>query len=188
MKLSKFFNKISLILQALWSAVLYLLIEAICSHSFMEAWTYMTGKPLYLLIIRRLSLRLCCLFISSEREFSGEFCWQLMAVSGNRKRCSSSEPCHTVYRPGCKEPDRWPQHCKEIPDTYPDDDRCGTSWHCSSDPSDHSDKIAEIQRQTEIQGEYSAGSCWNPCFWRNHTACSGKKSTFQLFWKHCHCL
>ena len=46
MKLSKFCNKISLILQALWCAVLYFLIEALCRHSVVEAWDYMTGKPL----------------------------------------------------------------------------------------------------------------------------------------------
>ena len=38
MKLSKFCNKISLILQALWCAVLYFLIEALCRHSVVEAW------------------------------------------------------------------------------------------------------------------------------------------------------
>lgn len=46
MKWCNFFNKISLILQALGSAVLYFVIEAICRHSFTEAWTYMTTKPL----------------------------------------------------------------------------------------------------------------------------------------------
>ena len=46
MKLSKFCNKISLILQALWCAVLYFIIEALCRHSVVEAWDYMTGKPL----------------------------------------------------------------------------------------------------------------------------------------------
>ena len=46
MKLSKFCNKISLILQALWCAVLYFLIEALCRHSVADAWNYMTGKPL----------------------------------------------------------------------------------------------------------------------------------------------
>ena len=46
MKWCNFFNKISLILQALGCAVLYFGIEAICRHSFTEAWTYMTTKPL----------------------------------------------------------------------------------------------------------------------------------------------
>ena len=46
MKLSKFCNKISLILQALWCAVLYFIIEALCRHSVADAWNYMTGKPL----------------------------------------------------------------------------------------------------------------------------------------------
>ena len=46
MKWCNFFNKISLILQALGCAVLYFVIEAICRHSFTEAWSYMTGKPL----------------------------------------------------------------------------------------------------------------------------------------------
>jgi len=46
MKWCNFFNKISLILQALGCAVLYFVIEAICRHSFTEAWSYMTEKPL----------------------------------------------------------------------------------------------------------------------------------------------
>ena len=46
MKLSKFCNKISLILQALWCVVLYFIIEAISRHSIAETWDYMTGKTL----------------------------------------------------------------------------------------------------------------------------------------------
>ena len=46
MKWCNFFNKISLILQALGCAVLYFVIEAICRHSLTEAWTYMTTRPL----------------------------------------------------------------------------------------------------------------------------------------------
>ena len=46
MKWCNFFNKISLILQALGCAVLYFVIEAISRHSITEAWTYMTTKPL----------------------------------------------------------------------------------------------------------------------------------------------
>lgn len=46
MNFSKFCNKISLILQALWCTVLYFIIEALCRHSVVEAWNYMTGKPL----------------------------------------------------------------------------------------------------------------------------------------------
>lgn len=39
-------NKVSLLLHALFSAVGYFLIEAISRHSFSEAWTYMTDRPL----------------------------------------------------------------------------------------------------------------------------------------------
>ena len=39
-------NKISLLLQAIWCAVLYFIIEAICRHSVSAAWVYMTQKPL----------------------------------------------------------------------------------------------------------------------------------------------
>ena len=46
MKLSSFCNKISLILQAIGCAVLYFFIEAISRHSFVEAWAFMTDKPL----------------------------------------------------------------------------------------------------------------------------------------------
>lgn len=46
MKWYNVFNKISLILHALCSAAGYFVIEAICRHSFLEAWEYMTGRPL----------------------------------------------------------------------------------------------------------------------------------------------
>ena len=47
MKLSKFCNKISLILQALWCTVLYLPYRGTCAAiTVVEAWDYMTGKPL----------------------------------------------------------------------------------------------------------------------------------------------
>ena len=46
MKLSNICNRISLILQALWCAFLYFVIEAISRHSIMAAWEYMTGSPL----------------------------------------------------------------------------------------------------------------------------------------------
>ena len=46
MRLYKVCNKISLLLHALCSAAGYFLIEAISRHSFVEAWNYMTGKPL----------------------------------------------------------------------------------------------------------------------------------------------
>ena len=46
MKFYKLCNKISLLLQAVWCAGLYFLIEAISRHSFREAWEYMTGSPL----------------------------------------------------------------------------------------------------------------------------------------------
>lgn len=49
MKWYKVFNKISLILHALCSLAGYFIIEAICRHSFTEAWTYMTGRPLVFL-------------------------------------------------------------------------------------------------------------------------------------------
>lgn len=49
MKWYKFFNKISLLLQFLGSAVIYFIIEMISRHSFSETWEYMTGKPLVFL-------------------------------------------------------------------------------------------------------------------------------------------
>ena len=42
----KLANRFSLVLQALGSAVIYFLVEAMSRHSFYEAWTYMTEKPL----------------------------------------------------------------------------------------------------------------------------------------------
>ena len=52
MKWHNVFNKISLLLHALGSAAGYFLIEAISRHSFLEAWEYMTQRPLVLRIIR----------------------------------------------------------------------------------------------------------------------------------------
>ncbi|MGN8632550.1 LTA synthase family protein [Blautia sp. HCP3S3_G3] len=46
MKWHNVFNKISLLLHALGSAAGYFLIEAISRHSFLEAWEYMTQRPL----------------------------------------------------------------------------------------------------------------------------------------------
>ena len=46
LKLSDICNKISLLLHALASAAGYFLIEAISRHSFIEAWDFMTGRPL----------------------------------------------------------------------------------------------------------------------------------------------
>lgn len=46
MKLSRICNSISLLLQAVWCAFIYFLIEAISRHSFAKAWEYMTGSPL----------------------------------------------------------------------------------------------------------------------------------------------
>ena len=44
MKLYKICNKISLLLHVLASAAGYFVMEAICRHSFIEAWNYMTGE------------------------------------------------------------------------------------------------------------------------------------------------
>ena len=46
MKFEKLRFVVSLILQALWSGLLYFLIEVISRHSFLKAWDYMTGSPL----------------------------------------------------------------------------------------------------------------------------------------------
>lgn len=46
MKWYNVFNKISLLLHALGSAAGYFLIEAMSRHSFLEAWEYMTERPL----------------------------------------------------------------------------------------------------------------------------------------------
>lgn len=46
MKWSKFFQKISLLIHALGSMVVYFLIEVFSRHSILEAWEYMTEKPL----------------------------------------------------------------------------------------------------------------------------------------------
>ncbi len=47
--LTKICNRISPVLQALWCAVLYFVMEAMCRHSVLEAWTFMTTRPLVFL-------------------------------------------------------------------------------------------------------------------------------------------
>lgn len=49
MKWYNIFNRISILLHALCSCAGYFLIEAISRHSFLEAWDYMTGRPLVFL-------------------------------------------------------------------------------------------------------------------------------------------
>lgn len=49
LKLVDVCNKLSLLLQALGSCVLYFIMEAICRHSVVEAFTFLTTKPLVFL-------------------------------------------------------------------------------------------------------------------------------------------
>ena len=75
MKWCNFFNKISLILQALGCAVLYFVIEAICRHSFTEAWTYMTTRPLVFAYNAAFIFTTMLIVYLFEREFSGVYLW-----------------------------------------------------------------------------------------------------------------
>lgn len=103
MKLSKFCNKISLILQALWCAVLYFLIEALCRHSVVEAWDYMTGKPL----VFAYNTMFIFTTMVSQAVLLESCGFRFLAVSGNRKLHSSDEPCYTIYRTGSAYADGW---------------------------------------------------------------------------------
>ena len=47
-------NRFSVPLQALGSLILYFFIEVMSRHSFVEAWIYMTGRPLIFLYNGRL--------------------------------------------------------------------------------------------------------------------------------------
>ena len=108
MKLSKFCNKISLILQALWCAVLYFLIEALCRHSVVEAWDYMTGKPLVFAYNTMFIFYYNADRLSVSQAVLLESCgFRFLAVSGNRKLHSSDEPCYTIYRTGSAYADGW---------------------------------------------------------------------------------
>lgn len=108
MKLSKFCNKISLILQALWCAVLYFLIEALCRHSVVEAWDYMTGKPLvFAYNTMFIFTTMLIVYLFHRRCFLESCGFRFLAVSGNRKLYSSDEPCYTIYRTGSAYADGW---------------------------------------------------------------------------------
>ena len=74
MKLSKFCNKISLILQALWCAVLYFIIEALCRHSIADAWNYMTGKPLVFAYNTAFIFTTMLTFLSGQRTIQEVSC------------------------------------------------------------------------------------------------------------------
>ena len=73
MKLYKICNKISLLLHALCSAAGYFLIEAISRHSFTDAWTYMTGKPLVFAYNAGLIFTTSLIVYCSAEEPSGVF-------------------------------------------------------------------------------------------------------------------
>ena len=108
MKLSKFCNKISLILQALWCAVLYFLIEALCRHSVVEAWDYMTGKPLvFAYNTMFIFTTMLIVYLFHRRCFWRVVVSVFWLFLGNRKLYSSDEPCYTIYRTGSAYADGW---------------------------------------------------------------------------------
>ena len=47
--MTAFCNRISLLLHAAWSVVLYFIIELISRRSFFAVWNYMTGRPVIFL-------------------------------------------------------------------------------------------------------------------------------------------
>ena len=89
MKLYKICNKISLLLHALCSAAGYFLIEAISRHSFTDAWTYMTGKPLVF----------DCIFVPPKNLLACSGI-HILAASWNYQWRDPGKQGHTVYRPG----------------------------------------------------------------------------------------
>ena len=83
--LIKVCNRISPVLQALWCAVLYFFMEAICRHSLVEAWQYMTGRPLvFLYNTAFVFTTMLIVYLSRRRVFWRVFIssfWLLLAVT-----------------------------------------------------------------------------------------------------------
>ena len=82
--LIKVCNRISPVLQALWCAVLYYIMEAICRHSIVGAWQYMTGRPLvFLYNTAFIFTTMLIAYLSRRRVFWRVFVssfWLLLAV------------------------------------------------------------------------------------------------------------
>ena len=101
MKLYKICNKISLLLHALCSAAGYFLIEAISRHSFTDAWTYMTGKPLVFAYNAGLIFthEPDCIFVPPKNLLACSGI-HILAASWNYQWRDPGKQGHTVYRPG----------------------------------------------------------------------------------------
>ncbi len=82
--LIKVANKISPVLQALWCALLYFIMEAICRHSVAAAWEYMTTKPLVFLYNTAFIFTTMLICYLSRRRVFWRVCistlWLLLAV------------------------------------------------------------------------------------------------------------
>lgn len=150
MKWCNFFNKISLILQALGCAVLYFVIEAICRHSFTEAWTYMTTRPLvFAYNAAFIFTTMLIVYLFRKRIFWRIFVGSLWLFLGIVNGVLLLNRVTPFTGPDVKNLTDGLSIAK-ISDPYPDDHRCSSSGNCGSDPSDHPDKVAEVQRQAEI--------------------------------------
>ena len=82
--LTKICNRISPLLQALWCAVLYFAMEAMCRHSISEAWTFMTTRPLvFLYNTAFIFTTMLIVYLSRRRIFWRVFVstfWLLLAL------------------------------------------------------------------------------------------------------------
>ena len=97
----KFLNRISLLLHALGSAVVYFLVEVISRHSFYETWNYMIEKPLVFAyntaFIFTTSL---IVYLFRRRCFLENCCGCVLDLPWRGQRGAADEPCHSFYRPG----------------------------------------------------------------------------------------
>ena len=112
MKLYKICNKISLLLHVLASAAGYFVMEAICRHSFIEAWNYMTQRPLVF------AYNAAFIFTSSliVYLFHRRVFWRVLVLAdtGHYQWCSPAQPCYTVYRTGSASDHRCNEDCQQI--------------------------------------------------------------------------
>ena len=147
----RFVIKFPFLLHVLASAVGYFVMEAICRHSFIEAWNYMTQKPLVFAyntaFIFTSSLIVYLFRQESILESSG---YVVLADTGHYQRCSPDEPCYTFYRTGPASDHRCTQDRQQIP-AY--GGCCGglhSVRNCRYLIVDPSDQRTEIQRNAEI--------------------------------------
>ena len=171
MKISDVCNKISPVLQALWCAVLYFIIEAISRHSIAEAWQYMTGKPLVFAYNTAFIHNNADRVSVSQKIFLAYIGIGILAVPWTCKWDPADEQGYAIYRAGSAYAYRWIIHYAEVSACLWSDPGLHPDRTCADRVVDPAYQGTEIQKEDSIQICDPADSGRNCCFWRYYTAC-----------------